>query len=387
MAATTDDRSKILLVDDDAGVLRAHTRVLENAGLRVEPALSGAQAIQCLRRQPYDAVLSDIDMPDMNGIQLLEQVRAVDLDVPVVFVTGAPSTETAIAAIERGALRYLLKPVEPAQLVKVTHEAVQLHAIAKAKRQALELAGGANKWVGDQAGLGARFNQALDALTMVYQPIVSWKTKQIFAYEALLRSTSPGLTGAEALLDAAERLGKLHALGRRIRLRANEAAATLRDDQLLFVNLHPADLIDDDLFSPQAALSAHAKKVVLEITERESLHSVPDVQRRVHALRDLGFRIAIDDLGAGYAGLSSFALLEPDVVKLDMSLVRNVEKEPKKLTLVQTLVTMCRDLGMQVTAEGVETPEERDVLLTTGCDLLQGYLFARPGPPFPEPKY
>jgi EAL domain-containing protein (putative c-di-GMP-specific phosphodiesterase class I) len=122
---------------------------------------------------------------------------------------------------------------------------------------------------------------------------------------------------------------------------------------------------------------------VLEVTERATLDDVPDVRERVARLRALGFRIAIDDLGAGYAGLSSFASLEPDVVKLDMSLVRHAHQHDTKRKLIQSITTLCRDMHMQVVAEGVETSDERDVLIECGCDLLQGYLFAKPGAPFP----
>jgi EAL domain-containing protein (putative c-di-GMP-specific phosphodiesterase class I) len=110
------------------------------------------------------------------------------------------------------------------------------------------------------------------------------------------------------------------------------------------------------------------------------------VRSRVQRLRELGFRIAIDDLGAGYAGLASFALLEPEVVKLDMSLVRDLHLSLTKQKLVRTMITMCRELGITITAEGIETVEERDALLEAGCDLMQGYLFARPGPPFSVPS-
>jgi sensor c-di-GMP phosphodiesterase-like protein len=99
----------------------------------------------------------------------------------------------------------------------------------------------------------------------------------------------------------------------------------------------------------------------------------------------IGFRIAVDDLGAGYAGLTSFTLLEPDIVKLDMALVRDVHREPKKRTLVKTMITMCKELGIVVTSEGIEVPEERDELARAGCDLMQGYLFAKPGDAFPVP--
>ena len=90
---------------------------------------------------------------------------------------------------------------------------------------------------------------------------------------------------------------------------------------------------------------------------------------------------------AGYAGLTSFALLEPDIVKLDMALVRGIDKKPVQQKLVASMTTLCKDMGLLVVAEGIETCEERDTLIDLGCDLLQGYLFARPGPPFPVAEW
>jgi EAL domain-containing protein (putative c-di-GMP-specific phosphodiesterase class I) len=149
------------------------------------------------------------------------------------------------------------------------------------------------------------------------------------------------------------------------------------------VNLHSADLADKTLVGPGSPLLPFASRVVLEITERATLEGVDAVEKRIAELREMGFRIAIDDLGAGYAGLTSFAMLEPDIVKLDMTLVRDVEKTPVKAKLIQSLCAVCRDLNVTVVAEGIETVPERDCLIDLGCDLLQGYLLARPGPAFP----
>jgi EAL domain-containing protein (putative c-di-GMP-specific phosphodiesterase class I) len=104
-------------------------------------------------------------------------------------------------------------------------------------------------------------------------------------------------------------------------------------------------------------------------------------------LRAVGFRIAIDDLGAGYAGLTSFALLEPEIVKIDMTLTRGIDQSPVKQKLVRSMSTLCREMGMTIVTEGVETRDERDTLLAIGCDLLQGYLFARPAKGFPKPAW
>ena len=252
---------------------------------------------------------------------------------------------------------------------------------------ALDLAGGVDRFVGDQAGLAASFGRALDTLYVVYQPIVSFSQKKVVAYEALLRSREPSLPYPGAMLDAAERLGRVHDLGRTIRTKALEPLPLLAPDVDLFLNLHPLDLHDESLFDAKSPLATAANRVVLEMTERASLDDLHDVRSRVEALREIGFRLALDDLGAGYAGLTSFALLEPDVVKLDMALVRGLDLEPRKRTLVRTMISMCRELGIVVTGEGIETEGERDELARAGCDLMQGYLFARPGDAFPSPSF
>ena len=128
--------------------------------------------------------------------------------------------------------------------------------------------------------------------------------------------------------------------------------------------------------------------MVLEITERWPLDGVKGLKRRIGRLRQLGFRIALDDLGAGYAGLTTFTQLEPDFVKLDRALVTGLDASNRKRSVVRSMLRLCGDeLGIQVVGEGVETIGERDALGRDGCALLQGFLFARPGRQFPEPSW
>jgi EAL domain-containing protein (putative c-di-GMP-specific phosphodiesterase class I) len=146
----------------------------------------------------------------------------------------------------------------------------------------------------------------------------------------------------------------------------------------LFVNVHSLELEDDDLYSGETPLTGNASDVVLEVTERGRIESVPDLHARVSRLRGLGYRIAVDDFGAGYAALNSFASLHPDVAKLDMALVRGVDHDPYRHKLVDSVNAMCHDLGILVVAEGIETEAERATLVDLGCDLLQGFLIGRP---------
>ncbi len=206
-----------------------------------------------------------------------------------------------------------------------------------------------------------------------------WSDRSVFGYEALVRSDEASLNSPGLLFDAAERLGRVHEVGRAVRRAVAEVMAGAPAETMMFLNLHAADLNDETLYGAGAPLTAYASNVVLEITERTSLSRVNDVRSCVSRLRSLGFRIAVDDLGAGYAGLSSFSQLEPDVAKLDMSLVRGIDVSPRKASIVRSMLTVCqRELGTYVVCEGVETESERDTLTELGADLLQGYLFARP---------
>jgi EAL domain-containing protein (putative c-di-GMP-specific phosphodiesterase class I) len=370
-------RGRVLLVDDDPDLRELLTELLTDAGFVVSPYANGRAALEALQRDTFDAVLSDVQMPDMDGLGLLRAVRAKDLDLPVVLFTGGPSLETAVEAVEQGALQYLTKPVSAEKLLEAAGRAVKLGALARLKREALA-SSGFDQLVGDRAGLGASFERALAGLWMASQPIVRAADNALQAHEVLLRTTEPVFPNPGTLLTAAERLGRLPELGRAIR----GAVAKMLDSGALagdvFVNLHPLDLADSALLDPQASLSRFASRVVLEVTERANLEHVAEVPSRVQRLRLLGYRIAIDDLGAGYAGLTSFAALTPDVVKLDMALVRGLDRDPVKQKLVGSMTALCRDMGIVVVAEGIETDGEREAALRAGCDLLQGYLIGRP---------
>jgi len=265
--------------------------------------------------------------------------------------------------------------------------AASLHRVARLKREALDLLGSEGRALGDRASLDAKFSSALERLWVAFQPIVLWSKKSVFGYEALVRSEEPSLMRPGDLFDAAERLDRLDDLGRAVRSRV---AATMREtpDVLFFVNVHPVDLNDFELYSPSSPLAAVADRVIFEITERSSLYGISGVGARMETLRAMGYRIAIDDLGAGYAGLNSFALLEPEFVKLDMGLVRGVDGSTRRRSVIRAMLQLCSgELGMQVICEGVETPAEREVLSQEGGDLFQGFLFAKPGRPFPVPVF
>jgi EAL domain-containing protein (putative c-di-GMP-specific phosphodiesterase class I)/CheY-like chemotaxis protein len=307
------DAPRVLVVDDELAVTRSFERLLTGHGFQVSVAHSGREAIEKTRLVSFDAIVSDLHMPDIDGRGLLRSIRADNLDVPFVFLTGSPDTESAIEAIEYGAFRYLVKPVPPKELVDTLKRAARWHRLALIRREAVgELEGRA---IGDRAGLEARFDSALEKLWMAMQPIVSWSTRTVLAYEALARTDEPSLRNPAELFDTAEQLGRTGHIGRAIRGKIASLIPQAPEPALIFVNLHPKDLEDPELLSERGALAPFARRVVLEITERAALDKISGLHERVAALRGLGYRIAVDDLGAGYAGLSIFAAIEPDVVK------------------------------------------------------------------------
>lgn len=378
---------RVLLVDDDPELRRAIARTLERSGFDVVTAEDGQRAAALLSEESFDVVLTDVAMPKMGGIELLRVARERDLEIPVLLMTGAPDVNSAIEAVRHGACEYIIKPFESVRLVSLVRRAVDLSRLAKAKREAMRELGSTRPEAGDRAGLEVTLIRAIETLWMAYQPIVDYPRRRIFGYEALLRSAEPALPNPGAVIEAALRLGRLEDVGRAARTAAALPMADTPSEVLLFVNLHARDLEDPTLTHPASALAAIAPRVVLEITERASLDGVRDAKTRIHALRELGFRIAIDDLGAGYAGLTSFAMLEPEFVKLDLSLVRDVHASAVKQKLVGSMTALCKDMGIAVIAEGIESTHERDCLLGLGCELLQGYLIARPGRAFPEVMY
>jgi EAL domain-containing protein (putative c-di-GMP-specific phosphodiesterase class I) len=367
---------RVLIVEDDRGMLELYSDILLEHGFRIAAACDGHAAGRLLGAGEFDAVLTDVYMPDAGGLELLHSVRERDVDLPVVLVTGSPSLETAVQAVEMGALHYLMKPVSTNELLRCIQDAVARHRSAVERRHAVgrvpSLAAGT-----DRAALQELFDRAMGSLHVVYQPIIRTRDGTVFGWEALLRTREPAVAGPIQFIEMAEQLGRVRELSRSVRSLVCRAAKHARG-RVFFINLHPDDLRDDDLFDPAAPLSVLASDIVLEITERSPLGDIPDVKDRVGRLRALGFRVAVDDLGTGYSGLTSIATLEPEFVKLDRSLLTGIDGELTKRRLVGSIASLSREMGISVVAEGVETEAERRVAAELGCDLMQGFFFRRP---------
>ncbi|HET9684252.1 MAG TPA: EAL domain-containing protein [Gemmatimonadaceae bacterium] len=209
-----------------------------------------------------------------------------------------------------------------------------------------------------------------------YHPIVLATTREIFGYEALARGQMRTLRSPEVMFEVAAEADLIWELSRLCRARALEGMSTrLEGDQLLFLNVDPTDF-NDPAFTEQEV--AEPSRVVIEITERTAIKDYPKFRDRLKAFREMGYRFAVDDAGSGYAGLGSIANLEPDFIKLDISLISAIDTNFIKQNLVQTMVKFADDHGAKVIAEGVERAEEFKTVQDLGVHLVQGFFLHRP---------
>jgi blue light- and temperature-responsive anti-repressor len=213
-----------------------------------------------------------------------------------------------------------------------------------------------------------------------FQPIVDVDARSVFSYEALVR----GPNGAPSA-SVFERLppNALHRFDQEGRVAAIELAARLRLPCKLNLNFLPRSLYASSM-AVRSALEAAQRtgitpdRLVLEITEGEVIDDHAAFGRVVNEFRRSGLQLAIDDFGAGYAGLTMLADFQPDLLKLDMTLVRGIEGSGPRQAIVRAIMQACIDLGIEVIAEGVETLEEYWWFKNAGVTLFQGYLFGRP---------
>ncbi|MEO8452055.1 MAG: EAL domain-containing protein [Gemmatimonadota bacterium] len=214
-----------------------------------------------------------------------------------------------------------------------------------------------------------------------FQPIVDLAGREIFSYEALIRGTVNESAG-----QTLNRVppSHLHDFDRQSREAAMELAGKLGLPCCLNLNVLPSSLDDGDGGVRRTVACAERsglrlEQLILEVTENEIIVDRVGFARIVNRYRRLGIKVAIDDFGAGYSGLNLLADFQPDMIKLDMYLVRGIEWKGPQQSIVRAIAQVCRDLGIEVVAEGVETTGERDWLVGEGVELQQGYLFARPG--------
>ena len=233
-----------------------------------------------------------------------------------------------------------------------------------------------------------------EKLVTYFQPIISVSsTPEVFAYECLLRGLDEkgGLVSPGRMFSTAKAAGLLFYLDRAARLRAIETSTEQGLDTEVFINFNPTSVYDP-VYCLQSMVGAIDKsfsltpeRIVFEVTESEEIKDSRHLLNILNFYRESGFRVALDDLGAGYGSLNLMEKLRPDFVKLDIDLVRDVDTDSYKARIAAKLLELARDLGVRVVAEGVETEGQWRWLQDNGADYAQGFFFARPAFPPPVP--
>jgi EAL domain-containing protein (putative c-di-GMP-specific phosphodiesterase class I) len=374
--AQGDVSRRILVVDDDPLVLRSLERALLRAGYTVHTATDVKTALRWAADVTIHAALVDYGLGREDGLAILSRMREIQPSCVRVLMTGRLDFPVVVEAINQGeVVRVLRKPFETNGLLALLDDAFasarRMEEVATAK-----LVAGAME---ERRQLDECMNRRL--LRLALQPIlkVSGARAMEVAHEALLRPQHQTLNTPISFLGAAERHSRLADVGSSVFNLAAGVLGQLPSDQMLFVNVHPAQLSDPDrLLRDLEPLIASSSRVTLEITERRPLHDIARWDESVKGISRAGFKIAIDDLGAGYSSLTMLADLKPQFIKLDMSLVRNIENESRKQRLVQLMVTFADATNAQTIAEGVETAEESAALVDCGIHLMQGFFYGRP---------
>ena len=376
--------ARILVAEAEDGHLSAHAAALGRAGFEFDLAGDAGAARAFLEAKLYATIVADAGLQGLDAIGLLRAARRRDLNVPLVVVADAAHVGLAAVAVQQGALCFLEKPVAADLLCSTLSYAVKLHGLAKLRRKALAELGGTWNQLGDRVALEQIFERAFGCLSIAFQPIVSWSNRRVIGHEALLRSSDPSLPDPSSVLAVAERLGRIEQIGRLVRERVARSMARA-PAEYVFVNLHAHELLDSELYSTSAPLSQFGKRIVIEISEHALLDDVSHLESRAEALRKLGFRLAMDNLGPGYPGLSSFARLRPEFVKYDLSLVRGIDHNPAQADIVAEMTALLLAMNTRVIAAGIETIAERDAVVAAGVDLLQGFAFSRPDMAYRQP--
>jgi len=365
---------KILVVDDDQPVLHSAERTLRAAGHDVTLLSSSLDCLLKVTQESFDVALVDYYMPVVDGLQVLQRLRNLQPRCLRILMSGNLDLPVVLDAVNRGeVVRVLAKPFEPEQLLGLVADAVG----ARGRLEQLIL-GGSTQLEGPTL---EELEDCLNgnALRLALQPIVHAVSGAPFAFEALLRSSDPKFPNPMAVLQSAERHDRIQALAMVVTARLVDWLKRLPEHAVLFMNMHPRELVSPDyLRQRMTVLSPWAKRVVLEITERSYLLELESWTASIGLLTEMGFAIAVDDLGSGYNSLSMLAELRPAFIKVDMSIVRDVNKDLRRRRLIELLARFSNATEAKLIAEGVETPEEAETLRECGTDLMQGYFFGRP---------
>ncbi|HVA09472.1 MAG TPA: EAL domain-containing protein [Acidimicrobiales bacterium] len=388
-AAACDCAPRILVVDDTPSNVRLLERMLATAGF-TEVASTGRAdaALELFLETKPDLVLLDLHMPGLDGLEVMAQLRhAVPPTefLPVIVLTADASSSARDGALQAGANDFLTKPFDNVEVVlrvrnqlrtrgfyqrlKVHTDALAIQVDrARARRLSAER---------ERDLISARIRRALAGGVEIFlQPIVDLHSGAIVGMEALSRFAELPEKGPDVWFAEAAAVGMglaLEVFAVRLALRKLES---LPLGCYLAVNVSPTTMCAAELTGLLGSVSPG--RVVVELTEHTAVSDYDELLAARGQLRGLGVRLAIDDAGSGISSLQHVLRLSPDLIKLDRSLIQDLDRDPARRVLVGALVDLGRSMQAAVVAEGIETEAELAGLQSLGVPYGQGYLLGRP---------
>ena len=371
---------RVLIVDDEAIQRLILARCVEMLGWKADTAASLDEAVAKFSAHSHDVVVIDLCLGEQDGMHLLRHLHSGHGDPSVIFVSGVDDRIRAAAfriARDLG-LRVagtLAKPIDP----------YSLHALLLSNPTRMSTS--ARRPTGCPSA--EEFDHALrnDEIHTEYQPKTDLMTGEIVGVEALARWRSPtrGLVSPEQFVPIAEQSDLINKLTYRVLEDAIFACRQWRESRpncSVAVNISPHVLSDPKLLPAIDAILSQNRlppgALIAEVTESTMISNLPVATEVLTRLSIRGVRVSMDDFGTGYSSLLSLLRMPFTELKIDRSFVAVCKTDPEAWKIVRATVSLARELGMRVVAEGIETEDLSDRLRDVGCDMGQGWYFGRP---------
>jgi EAL domain-containing protein (putative c-di-GMP-specific phosphodiesterase class I)/DNA-binding NarL/FixJ family response regulator len=376
---------RVLIADDDRAIREALSALIasDEGLLLVGSAHDAAEAIELAALHQPAVALIDVKMPG-GGPRAAAGIRGVCPGTRIVALTAHADRATILAMVRAGASGYLVKGSTADRILEGIHESAEGRGALSGEIAAeilVELAGKLERdefqSVVRQAQVG-RIRRVLEdeRFHIVFQPIVDLHNGRIAGVEGLLRVDAEPKRGPDVWLAESAAAGLQLDLEIAAAKQALAQARNLPSGVYLSVNLSPESLVQPEVLALLEQTST--KNVVVEITEHAQVDDYEALDAVVAAIRSRGGKIAVDDAGSGFASLRHILRLEPDIIKIDISLTRAIHLDPKRRALAAALIAFAEEVGATIVVEGIETQSELACLLSLGAMFGQGYYLARP---------
>jgi EAL domain-containing protein (putative c-di-GMP-specific phosphodiesterase class I)/CheY-like chemotaxis protein len=366
-------KKQILVIDDEQDFLEIISFTLENAFYGVMTASSPEEGLEKAKLNP-DLILLDLKMPGMNGHEVCKRLKEdlSTMHIPVIILTSSGDTLDKVQAFNLGVVDFINKQFPIEEIL------VRIKSVLRRSSFVLGTLSEQQK-----AEKICELRNIIDQkdIRTVFQPIVTLASRQPIGYEALARGPKGTFFENPVNLFAVATEGNMaYELDTLCLSLAVKRAAPFIKQQLLFLNTDPT-VVNSDYLKKLEFLKGSTlapSQICIEITERAFITNFEKLATNLNSLKPMGVMIVIDDLGAGYSSLRAIVELKPAFIKADISLVRSIDSDLIKQSLMQVISELAKKINSILIAEGVETEEEFKTLDSMSVQFGQGFLFARP---------